>query len=74
MAAHWFMVGLFLKIAYHKLQVIKNDYHGSMACLREVLATWLRETVHASPTVLVKAVRSAGMPVLATKVAIKHGE
>ena len=73
-AAHWFTVGLFLKIAYHKLEVIKKDNRDqSMECLREMLATWLRGT-DASPAALVLALRSAGMVVLARKVAIKHGK
>lgn len=74
MATNWLTVGTFLKIAHHKLQDIGNDYDDSMDCLREVLVTWLRETIDASPTALVLGLRSAGMVVLADKVAIKHGE
>ena len=74
MAAHWLTVGIFLKIAHHKLEIIKKDNHDqSMECLREMLATWLKGT-DASPATLVQALRSAGMTVLANKVAIKHGE
>ena len=73
MAADWFNVGVFLKIACHELEVIRNDNRDSMTCLREMLATWLRRT-DASPSVLVWALRSARTTVLARKVAIKHGE
>ena len=75
MAAHWLTVGILLKIEHHKLEIVKKDYHDqSMECLREMLTTWLRGTDHASPVALVRALRSAGMTVLAKKVAIKHGE
>ena len=74
MAADWFNVGVFLKIAYHELEIIQKDNHDqSMECLREMLATWLRGT-DASPVALVRALRSAGMTELAKKVTIKHGE
>ena len=73
-AAHWQTVGLCLKIKYDKLEVIKKDKHDSMDCLGGMLATWLRGTDHASPTALVRALRTAGMVALASKVAIKHGK
>ena len=64
-------MGVFLNIAHYKLVVIKNDQ--SIECLREMLATWLRGT-DASPAALVRALRSAGMVVLARKLAVKYGE
>ena len=77
MAANWFTVGIFLKIAPFQLEVIRNDTSGrsnqSMECLREMLATWLRGT-DASPAALVQALRSAGMTMLAKKMAVKYGE
>ena len=76
-AAHWYTVGVFL-IDYFRLEVIKNDTCGrsnqSMECLREMLATWLRETDDASPAALVQALKSAGRIGLAKKMAFKYGE
>ena len=66
-------MGVFLNIAHYKLEVIKRDNRDqSTECLREMLATWLRGT-DASPAALVQALKSAGMAVLAKKVAVKHG-
>ena len=66
-------MGVFLNIAHYKLEVIKRDNRDqSMECLREMLATWLKGT-DASPAALVLALRSAGMTMLARKVAVKHG-
>ena len=66
-------MGVFLNIEHYKLEIIKRDNHDqSRECLREMLATWLRGT-DASPAALVQALRSAGMSVLARKVAVKHG-
>ena len=73
MAAYWCTIGTFL-IAHHKLKVIQRDNHGQcIDCLREMLATWLKGT-DASPAALVLALRSAGMTVLAKKLALKYGE
>ena len=73
MAPSWFTVGVFLNIAHYKLEVIKNDNRDqSIECLREMLATWLRGT-DASPAALVQALKSAGMALLARKVAVKYG-
>ena len=76
-AAHWYTVGLFLKIDYFRLDAIRNDTCGrtnqSMECLREMLATWLRGT-DASPAALVQALRSAGVIGLAKKMAVKYGK
>ena len=46
MAASWFTVGAFLKgIEYYQLEAIEKDNRDqSMQCLREMLATWLKET------------------------------
>ena len=75
MNAHWFTVGAFLKIDYHKLEAIKKENHDQcIDCLRAMLATWLRGTDHASPTALVQALRSVGMVALANTVATNHGE
>ena len=66
-------MGVFLKIACYKLEVIKRDNRDqSMECLREMLATWLRGT-DASPAALVQALISYGMALLARKVAVKYG-
>ena len=74
MAAHWLIVGIFLKIAYHKLEIIKKDNRDqSIECLREMLATWLRGT-DASPAALVQALQSAGMAGQAKKLGFKYGE
>ena len=77
MAAHWYTVGVFLKIAYFQLETIKNDTSGRSNqctnCLREMLATWLRGT-DASPAALVQALGLAGMVGLARKMAVKYGE
>ena len=73
MAPSWFTVGVFLKIAHFKLEVIKRDNRDqSIDCLREMLATWLKGT-DATPAALVQALRLAGMTVLARKLAVKHG-
>ena len=73
-AAFWFTVGLLLKIPYSKLMVIKNNNHYQcMECLREMLATWLMGS-EALPSLLVHALRSAGMSLLAKKMAVKHGK
>ena len=43
-AAYWFTVGVFLKVPYDTLESIKKNHHAeSNECLREMLATWLRE-------------------------------
>ena len=74
MAAFWFTVGLLLKIPYCKLMVIKKDNRDqSTECLGEMLATWLMGT-EALPSLLVHALRSAGMSVVAKKMALKHGK
>ena len=76
-AAHWYTVGVYLKIAYGLLEAIKNDNCGrsnqSMECLREMLATWLRGT-DTSPAALVQALKSSGRIGLARKMAVKYGE
>ena len=73
-AAHWFTLGVFLKIEFYSLETIQKDYRDqSKDCLREMLALWLKSG-NASPGVLVQALRSAGMVVLAKKIAVKHGE
>ena len=73
MAPSWFTVGVFLKIAHFKLEVIKEDNRDrSIVCLREMLATWLKGT-DATPAALVQAVQLAGMTMLARKLAVKHG-
>ena len=73
----WYTVGIFLKIAYFRLEAIKNNTSGhsnqGMECLREMLATWLRGA-DASPGILVEALKSAGKIGLAKKVAVKYGE
>ena len=73
MAAFWFTVGLFLKVPYSKLEVIRKDHRDSMDCLREMLATWL-QSGEASAAELVHALKLACMSVLAKKIAVKHGE
>ena len=75
MAASWFTVGAFLKgIEYYQLEAIEKDNRDqSMQCLREMLATWLKET-DASPAALVQALRLAGRVGLAKKMAVKYGE
>ena len=74
MATFWFTVGLLLKIPYSKLMVIKtNNHFQCMECLREMLATWLMGS-EALPSLLVHALRLAGMIVLAKKMAVKHGK
>ena len=73
MAASWFTVGVFLKVHYGKLEVIRKDHRDSMDCLREMLATWL-QSGEASAAELVDALKLAGMSVLAKKIAVKHGE
>ena len=76
-AANWFTVGVFLKVAPFQLEAIQNDTSGrrnqSMECLREMLATWLRGT-DASPAALVHALISAGLVGLAKKLVVKYGE
>lgn len=76
-AAHWYMVGIFLKIAHFQLEAIQNDTGGrtnqSMECLIVMLAAWLRGG-DASPAALVQALKSAGMIGLARKMAVKYGE
>ena len=71
--ADWFSVGVLLKISYYTLRAIKKDYHESNDCLREMLATWLKDG-NASTALLVQALRSQGFGVLAKKMAVKHGE
>ena len=67
MAAFWFTVGVHLKISYSKLMVIKKDNRDqSTECMREMLATWLMGS-EALPSLLVHALRLAGMSVLAKK-------
>ena len=67
-------MGLLLKIPYSKLLIIRSDYRDqSMKCLSAMLATWLMGT-EALPSLLVHALRLAGMPVLAKKMAVKHGK
>ena len=74
MATFWFTVGLLLKISYSELERIKKDNRDqSLDCLREMLATWLKSG-EASATELVHALKSAGMSVLAKKIAVKHGK
>ena len=71
---NWFSVGLSLRISYYKLEAIKKDNRDqSMDCLREMLATWLKDG-NASTALLVQVLRSAGYVVLAKKMAVKHGE
>ena len=73
-AAFWFTVGLLLKIPYSKLMAIKKDNRDqSMESLGEMLATWLMGS-EALPSLLVHALRLAGMSVLAKKMAVKHGK
>lgn len=73
-AADWLTIGVFLKIEYSALEIIKKDYRDqSKDCLREMLAFWLNSG-NASPGVLVQALKSFGMVVLAKKIAVKHGE
>ena len=72
--ATWFSLGVFLRISYYILKAIQRDNPNlSMNCLREMLATWLKDG-NASPALLVQALISAGYYVLAKKMAIKHGE
>ena len=74
MAASWFSVGLFLKISYSKLDIIRKDNRDqSSDCLREMLATWL-QSGEASTAEIVHALRSSGRSTLAKKMAVKHGE
>ena len=74
-AAHWYTVGVFLKIDYFRLEVIENDNCGrSNQCLKKMLATWLMGTDDASPAALVQALKSAGRIRLAKKIAVKYGE
>ena len=74
MAAFWLTVGVHLRISYSNLMVIKNDHRDqSMVCMREMLATWLKDS-EALPSLLVHALRLAGMSVLAKKMAVKHGK
>ena len=70
---NWFTVGVFLNISYYMLEAIRKDFHDSKDCLREMLATWLRDG-NASPALLVEALRFAGYRALAKKMAVKHGE
>ena len=72
MAASWFTVGVFLKVHYSKLQVIRKDHRDSEDCLREMLATWL-QSGEASAAELVHALKLDGRSVLAKKIAVKHG-
>ena len=74
-AADWYLVGIFLKIANFRLDAIKNDnYNQSMNCLRDMLATWLKGTDAASRAALVQALGFAGRVRLAKKMAVKYGE
>ena len=73
-AAHWSTVGVCLGIPPHLCLVIKKDFHDCMNCLSQMLATWLRGSYDTSPEKLVHALKSAGMPVLARKMAVKFGE
>ena len=43
MAAVWEDVGLALKLKPHVLNTIKNDHRDAKACLRNVLAEWLKK-------------------------------
>ena len=71
---NWFSIGLSLRISYYTLEAIKRDNRDqSMDCLREMLATWLKDG-NASTALLVQVLRSAGYGVLAKKMAVKHGE
>ena len=73
-AAYWFSVGVFLRVPYHTLEIIRKDNRDqSKECLREMLAAWLKGS-EASPALLVQALRAAGHLVLANKFAVKHGE
>ena len=72
--ANWFVVGLFLRIKYYILEAIQMDNRDqSKVCLREMLATWLRDG-NASTALLVQALKLAGYVVLAKKMAVKYGE
>ena len=73
MAATWFTLGVFLKVKYSKLTIIRKDHHDSMDCLREMIATWLLSG-EASAAELVNALKLDGRSVLAKKITIKHGE
>ena len=67
-------MGVFLRVPYHTLQTIRNDYRDQgKECLREMLAAWLTGK-EASPAAVVQALRAAGMVVLAKKIAVKYGE
>ena len=74
MAPSWFSVGLFLKISYGKLEIIRRDNRDQCSdCLREMLATWL-QSGKASAADIVHSLRSSGRSVLAKKMAVKHGK
>ena len=40
-AVSWLIIGLYLKIPYYKLNIIKEDNRGCVICLTAMLDSWL---------------------------------
>ncbi len=75
--AHWFGVGLGLKLRKSDLEAIKKDHGESLECLREMLHLWLDRT-DSRPTwqevieVLRKPAAAPNQKKLANTLARKH--
>ena len=74
-AVSWLIIGLYLKIPYYKLNIIKEDNRGCVICLTAMLDSWLTGNgVPATPAALVQALNTAGTVDLAKRIATKYGK
>ena len=71
----WFQLGIYLDISPSELMKIRADHREKTDdCKTEMLMTWLRQTMSASWSTVVRALVGIRMGALAQKVAVKYGE
>ena len=71
----WFQLGIYLDISPTELMKIRVDHREKTDdCKTEMLVTWLRQTMNASWSTVVRALVGIRMGALAQKLAVKYGE
>ena len=71
----WFQLGIYLDISATELMKIRADHKEKTDdCKTEMLVTWLRQTMNATWSEVVRALVGIRMGALAQRVAVKYGE
>ena len=69
----WFQFGIHLGIPHYELSIIKADYQDVRRCKTEMLLWWLKNSIEAKWSTIVRALVKAGMRAVAHMIAQDHG-